>query len=56
MSLCPRELNTYSLAQKGQNKPWVCLICPAEAITDQTWLCFVAWSEHYLFAGPTPST
>lgn len=34
--LCPRELNTYSLAWKGLNKLWVCLICPAQTITDQS--------------------
>lgn len=51
----PSNFSTYRLARKGSNKPWVCLICPVQAITDQSWLHSVGWSEHYLFAGPTPS-
>ena len=39
----PRDLGTYGLAWKGSSKPWVCLICPVQAITDQRWLCSVGW-------------
>lgn len=51
----PRDLSTSSLAWKGLNEPWVCLICSVQAITDQICLCSVGWSERYLFSGPAPS-